>query len=310
MIFGFPKCSDDSRKVFLTRRHGLSLIKGEALFINEVFNLFIPQGVISTDLNSRHANFFPLFSGIISRTSVDNYEFFVFDDNVTLIILSEDPFYFLKIESRDFRFHMTNELNQIKAGIYGTSKSINTQPRYKEVGEYGIEVYFSPKEIKFSSSGKNQYRVIDNNGTTYVDLWRLVGAALRNVIYMPSYEEEQLNDDLIDGSEDGQSNIVFTRHAQVSDPSLCNIVSINLNFSIIAGRYLNLTEDLLGSDSLLFANKEELTRDYIAFFSIPLGNSKGANNYLATRDGIAVIIRGYNLNPIVEPLFKEGLILY
>ena len=77
------------------------------------------------------------------------------------------------------------------------------------------------------------------------------------------------------------------------NPNNYNISPLGLNFSAMIGTGLTITDNLLGSEDIRFVDRYALTRDFVAFFSVPLGNSKDAvNNHLSQKDGIVVIIRG------------------
>ncbi len=307
-----PSCNnagagDSLTDLLLFSSPGISLMKGEEIFVAETVKLLDPQGVIPAGLATRHAPVFDNYPSLLRRDPADYYEYFVFDRDYSLIVISVAPFYFLKLESRAFHFHLSGELDQLRDGLSGTAKSINTVPVYNDIGDYSVEIYFTPKEMKFSSSGTNKYRIIDNNGNTYVDVWRLYSSALITTMYFPVYEDEKIHEDIKDAASGGRIYRVFTNQVTIADPENYTITTSDLNFSFMAGRELLATDDLIGSEDIRFVDTEELTRDFIVYFSLPIGNSMGTNNYMSTRDGIVVVVRGHELKRLKLQLAAEGI---
>lgn len=289
------------------RPAGFSIVKGKSNFMHDFGKLKNPYGIVPTPLYSEYSSAFSSRPEILPKVMIDYYEFFTFDDNLTLIILSVDPFYYIKIESRSFYFHLMNEYNQIKGGLTGVAKAISSITKYSDVGEYSIEIYFTPKEIKYSTSGVNLYRILDSNGTTSVDPWRLIEGAGKNVVYYPSFEDLKIHEDIAAYVTAGRKARIYGNSTTISSPQNYYVTSSALNFAFITGTDLTLTENILGTEDIRFADIEELTRDYAVFFSLPPGNSKGTNNNLNLRDGIAVVVRGYDISPITRYLASQGI---
>lgn len=289
---------------------GVALKKGQALFVSLLGQMHSPRGILPDSMAATAAT----YPGIITHTDADYYEFFVFDDNHVLAVLSISPFFFVHIQSREFYSHCNDELVQISSGTEGKDKRVNSMTWFRDVGEYSVEIYFTPKELYYTSSGGNAGKLKDPNDITYVDLWKLMEADTESRAYIPVYEEETIHQMAADSIAAGYDEHVWYNSTTIASPQNCSVVPQNLNFAFIHGRNLRLTDDLLGYDSVHFIDKEERTRDYIAFFSVPLGNySDDTKDYLTSsssdtdaRDGIVIIIRGHDLGRLMEPLRDEG----
>lgn len=266
---------------------GIEIHAGSAAWLGELNKLKQARGILPNGTGYSATN-------IIYRDPAVFYEFFAFDDNVSLILLSHSPVYFLKIESREFRYHLNNELVQVNQGLTGEAKSINSLTFYKQVGDHSVEVYFSPKEIYFSTgSGAGKGRIKIKNDTSFLDLWRLSEAANDVVFYTPLFEEQKVAEDFLTHSLDGKRRLILTDSSTMANPKNYNITPLGLNFSAMLGTGLTITDNLLGTEDIRFIDRYALTRDFVAFFSVPIGNSRDAvNNHLSQKDGIAVIIRG------------------
>lgn len=271
---------------------GLKIYAGAAKWNEELGKLKNPRGVLPNGASISGPN-------IIYRDPATSYEFFAYDDNICLLLLSNSPTYFIRMETKDFQYHLRNEYEQIKSGLTGVNKALVTTTYFKKLGDYQVEVYFAPKEINFTSQGSNKYRIGNANNTTYTDLWRLYDAASNAVFYTPSFDEQKIADDFYAQTQTGKNRLILADSSSISSPQNYNLKSYGLNFSFMLGSNLTLTGNLLGCADLnncsdkYFADPYWTTADFAAFFSTPLGNSNsGTTNYLSINDGIVVIVRG------------------
>jgi hypothetical protein len=302
IALSFISCSIEKPE----RDGGIELLKGKERFISEIKKMRNPQGIVPDSWG------YPMTSSVVERSVTDYYEFFVFDEQTTLILLSQSgEFYFLKILSPEFYYFLGNELAQIKAGTLPKDKIVNSISYYREVGNYRIGIYFVPNEIKYDDDNN----IADINSTTYVDPWRLIGAAEINYFYTPVYEEEKLFQIYNKGSmEERKKNLILTTSSPFTAPLNFLTTSTDLGFSLMFGENLSLTDDILGTADINFVDKEELTENFAAFFSLPLGNSNDTTRNYLDRDhnvdglhGISVIIRGHDLSFLKTPVENEGL---
>lgn len=271
---------------------GLQIFAGAAKWNEELGKLKNPRGVLPNGTNISA-------SGVMFRDPATSYEFFAYDDNVVLLLMSNSPVYFIKMETKDFQYHLKNELDQLRNGKFGVNKTYNTTTYFKPLGDYQVEVYFSPKEFYFTSSGTNKYRITNPNSMTYVDLWRLYESANDVTFYTPSFDDQKIADDFYSHFQSGKRRLILTDASTVTNPINYNLKSYGLNFSFMLGSNLTLTGNLLGCADLnncsdkYFADPYWTTADFAAFISTPIGSSaSGTTNYLSINDGIAVIVRG------------------
>ncbi|MCP4136646.1 MAG: lamin tail domain-containing protein [bacterium] len=295
-----------------SRQEGVALYKGQDILLSEIAEMDTPRGILPASLGYSDAT-----GNITNVTETTTYkEFFVFDKEVSLIVLSTYPMYFIKIESEDFYYHLNNECEQIKAGKRGTDKDPQSTSFYKEVGNYSIEIYFSPEEIKYNNSegGDNEYRICILNDNLRQDPWRFINAAKKNTMYVPTLEQTKIYEDLNYGSyKNGQSNAVFTKASSLTNVNPVNytIVDTNIEFSFFLGEDLEMTDNLTPPPypgPVVMDDESELTRDFALFFSLPIGDSMDSTkDYLNDNDGISVIIRGDDLSRIKTFLEYEGV---
>lgn len=263
---------------------GLQLFTGADQWLSELRKLKNPSGVLPTGTDFAA-------TGIMYDTWGTSYEFFAFDANVSLILMSNNPVYFIKIESREMQNHLKNELDQLRNGATPSTKLLNTITFYKKVGDYSVEVYFTPTELDFVSSGNNKDRLGDKNSTTYpdLDLWKLIEAAGNATFYTPSFDNQKIADDFYAQSVAGKRRLVLADSTSITNPANVNLKSYALNFSFMFGSNLTITDNLLGSEDIRFVDRYALTREFAAFFSVPVNN--GATG-ISQKHGIVVVVRG------------------
>lgn len=281
---------------------GVQMMGGQSSWLSELGKLKSPSGILPVGTN---------FSGknIRYQDPAAFKEFFVFDDNTSLILLSADPVYFIRIDSRDFKYKLSRELAQINAGVSGTMKTENSITYFKAIGDSWVEIYFTPKELYNVSSGNNRYRIGDANSTTApdVDLWKLYDAAANASLYTPVFADQQIADDAYAAAQAGKRRLILTSSNAVSSPQVYNSTAVNLNFSAMIGTNLAITDKLLGAEDINFQDRYKLQRDFGAFFSVPLGNPKiTGRDCLSRSDGIVVVIRG-DMTPFKNFLSAQGV---
>ena len=319
---------------------GIELLKGKTRFDNEVSLLRDPKGILPPD----SAALFPEYDFIqrdpafwrdsgIDYSSNDHLrntgwnEYFVYDEFVSLLILSVSPRYFIKIQSDKFSFHLEREYEQIRQGLSGVNidaagartardKRVSSFDLLTSVGDFHTGVYFTPTEMRYNTSKRIAQISMSRPRP---DIWRLLGASQEAFVYAPCFMESQLLDDMQTHTREGKSRLIYTSNSRSfpahSSPACDRPAEITskhfiehpANFSFIMGKNLETTEDLLDRETFFFPGEEyEITRDFIAFFSVPLGDANDDDlDYLDLLDGIVVLYRG-NLSRFERFLTKDG----
>jgi hypothetical protein len=275
---------------------GLQIYSGSNNWLAELNKLKNPNGVLPTGTAFSAA-------GITYDTWGTSYEFFAYDDNYCLILLSNSPVYFIRLETKDFQFHLKNELKQLRDLTTPTNKEINSITYLKKLGDYTVEVYFTPKEFKYVSSGVNQDRLGDANDTTAVDLWKLAEASGNAVFYTPSFDDQKIADDFYTQTNAGKTRLILADSSTIASPVNYNLKSYGLGFSFLTGQNLGITDNLLGTEDIRFVDQFKLTREFITLISAPVNN--GASG-LAQKHGIAVLIRG-DITKIRDFISAQGV---
>jgi hypothetical protein len=287
---------------------GIEMLAGSAKWSEALSKLKNPSGVLPNGTNISGLN-------ILYRDPATTYEFFVYDQNYVLILLSNSPLYFMRIETKEFQFHLKNELYQLTEGKTGTTKALSSTTYYKDVGDYSVEIYFTPNEMDFctSSTCSQRYALQDVNSTTFVDLWRLYEAANSATFYTPTLNDQQIPTAFYDQYVAGKKRLILTDSSTVTNPQNFNLKSYGLNFSFMFGSDLKLTGNLLGCKDITdcsdyyFSDWYALTRNFAAFFSVPLGDgTSGTPAGLNQKDGIVVVIRG-NIEKFQDFVTAQGV---
>jgi hypothetical protein len=274
---------------------GVIIGKGSDDLFSIIKTLESPKGILPTYLDT--ASQYP---DILQRDTTNFYEYFVYDKNRVIIILADDPLYYMIIDSPDFYFQLESEYTQMEKETQPSDKILNTVHNYHTIGDLEIGIFFTPKEIKFYEG-----RFQDSLSTTYVDPYRLYGAANKLFLYTPEFKEETIYTDfLTKWLADRDSVVEYTRSAAFSEDFDSSYITyytksdIYLNFTMMIGEDLDLTDELIGTNDVNYENQIELTRDFSIFLTVPLGNSQdSAEAYISdesasSRHGICVVIRG------------------
>ncbi len=286
----------------IQRKAGVEILKGDAQFQREVSELIEPRGILPSNDDFE-------FEGAVRKDPSKWNEFFVFDERVSLMILSVSPKYFVKIDSREFYSHLNREYLQIKKGKNSADKTkiLSGLPFFKEVGDYLVEIYFTPKELNYSN--KNLIKQ-SNEKPPRPDLWRLMEASEKVILFTPEFEETQIHREfLVHELQHGLKRLIYTNSSPINISR--NYININkiLNFTFIIGKDIRTTDNLLDGRELAFEDEFNLTKDFISLFSLPLGDANDFTNkkrYLDNEDGIVVVIRG-DLKRFENFFSREGI---
>ena len=339
LLFVSISCISSSKAIL-----GIELLKGKSRFDFEVSQLRSPKGIVPPDTNVAFPDKNFLVRDTVSwKDRRVNYtskgyfdgtgwnQFFIYDEDVTLVILSVSPRYFIKIESEKFFYHLEREYNQIQKGLSGiyNDKVVSSYNSINSVGDFDVGLYFTPKELNYSTgSSSNVDRIKQiSQSKPKPDLWRFLDAAQEAFIYAPCFQEKKLLKDMISHVQNGKSRLVYTKNLSpfpgatpTLATSMCSsllsgdhVISHPAAFSFIMGKNLKKTEALMDGETFFKGTEEhELVRDFIAFFSLPLGDTQKTNSsnvkikrYLNLLDGIVIIYRG-NLNRFEDFLTKDG----
>ena len=290
---------------------GVLLLKGRKQFNLAFEQLESPLGVAPLNINSYSDE-------IVKKNPRSWHEFFLFDKFVSLIILSVEPRYFLKIESENFYYHLRREYLQIKEGKTYDNKVKSSNPFLKKVGSHRVEIYFTPTELKYNRA----CRIAQTNQLPpKPDVWRLETAAKKSVFYTPNFNEQQILRDFTDSAAKNMGNdrkrVIYTNNNIGPASDLIRTSNLLFNFSFIWGKELELTSEVLDGRNKNFENIYELTRDFIAFSSLssfgnPRNNltksgncSSKSGGSLNWNDSVFVLIRG-NLKLLEKFLMQEG----
>ncbi len=274
--------------------HAIRAGHGFDELIYELNQLENPYGILPADFEHIH---FLENGQWLYKEQASWYEFFIFDREYVFLLLDIPSLYFLKIRSHSFYLHLLNEFEQIKKGLLGRKKVMISSPFLKKVGNYQMEIYFSPKEIGFGRSGEAKYRLRQaGNIRPRPDIWRLMSASDNVEAFFPRFEDVQLHRDFVKDLRRGKERRVYTQ--EVFLPHLRkNLDYIHIGkifpFPYILGKSLDFSnKHLLDGKHLLFQNRNEITQDFLLFFSLNLGNSHDEEPPLYVDNGLAVLIRG------------------
>lgn len=293
------------------KQNPFEILKGETRFYKELGLLKDPKGILPPALKNSTD------SQILLKEANNFYEFFVFDANSSLLILSLSPLYFIKIHSKDFYSHLLNEYKQIQNGKEADYKTANTFYFFKTVQDYEIGIFFTPKEIYYTNRlGSNRYIVFpgEQNITHIPDVWEFFEASSEITLYTPRFEEEQIfadfyQDQLPEFENKTRIILAGSKSSVFNYPNSYPILPVIKNFEFSFFLCRKLSQELLLKPYVNSADMASLTKDFALFFSVPLGNSKDSLNkkdFLSRFDGIGILIRG-DLKPIMNFINQEGL---
>ncbi|MFW6365205.1 MAG: hypothetical protein ACOC2H_01885, partial [Spirochaetota bacterium] len=123
----------------------VALSKGTVNLVAALSRLDNPYGIMPETLGLSESE----YPKILSHSIENHHEFFAFDKNQCVIVLSADPLYFMVINSPEFYRHLNAEYEQIAAGVTPNNKELNTVDNYKRVGDYEVGIFFTTNEMKY-----------------------------------------------------------------------------------------------------------------------------------------------------------------
>lgn len=189
LVFFFS-CSQFNNSPSLDNKEpSLFLFKEKERFLTFYQQLKNPKGVLPNT---------PFFTSLLGELCFEDplsfSAFFVFDASTTLILLSVEPFYALKVQSFDFAFHLDEVFKEFQAGFKENNRRLSTLSFYGKAGENQVGIYFTPKEFYPLTSGNNKYRWGSAGGLN-PHPWIWLDAAKTLTASSPSWDEEQLTQD-------------------------------------------------------------------------------------------------------------------
>lgn len=268
---------------------------GEASFISDLKALNNPKGILPT--TSSLGSGYP---GIIKKTPNKFFEYFVYDDNVVLAVLSISPLYYVKISSRDVAVRFKSEYNQFLSNIYldPVSKVENGPFEFIKAGRNEVAVVFTPSELSFSAEegvAENGHKMILNNSSDF-QLQQVLLDSEWACVYVPIFEEREMFTALRSQRLEGKEKIVYANKSDFF-PRIDAVSPATLNFPFIYTK----------------SGGTGVQGDYFVLFSNPLGDSgkKSVNaddgeNYLGCAHGFAIIVRAETNTTILPFLNARG----
>lgn len=297
--------------------------KGRSSLLEEIGRMDSPSGILPDTFAVENSGSF------LFRSTENYYEFFVFDPDRVIVLLSVEPLYYVIIKSEDFYIPFLREFEQMSAGISPEEKVPVSNPWLKKIGLYSIEVYFTPSQMRYTTGGK----LADINSTTHIDPYKLYRAANSIFFYTPDFGEEKIYGELLLKKRYQRESdiIIYARKGSFSESfdhsyiSWYERPSIMMNFTVMAGQNLLVPEQgaddvenwetltieeqinidpnlgetgILGYEDIYYQNQDELTDDFALFLTAPLGNSQDEDAAFLQPDaaaachGICVLIRG------------------
>ena len=290
------------------RLYNMGQLSSITEFTSIIKNYTDPRGVLP-DLFISIFREHKIEGDFVYNSSFTSYEFFVFDHQRVLLLLSVQPLYFIEIQSPLFYSHCLEQLEQIRAGRGGSSKVIATAPFLKTIGDLNLEIYFAPKEINYASRGSHRGRIRQTGmQRPPQDLWRLFGAAQRVTAYFPDYTDQKMHADIQEQRAKGKIRSIFASHIDLSAEDSAEYLSLleGPSLAYIHGEGLELTQDLLGDTSIDFVDQSLLLKDFLFLFSFSPGKNLSENTAyepaLNHNNGIVILLRAHKnaLEPFLD----------
>lgn len=253
-----------------------------------------------------------------------------------------EPLLAIKLKSREFYDHLKREHNQFtnSANLLADNKKKNLQVHYREIGDYRVQLMFTPNELAYTTVGENAGRIQDKNSTTAEDLWRLQSAASELTAIIPEYYDTRIFADIFCQVAANKARFIYTADSKLAlsdlpgwleentDSRYDSACALNrkkagaknrpwyekrsipkLRTPIFIGEGLGINDDLLGNAVEDYINRQEITEPFFFISSVPLGNGEkkdlGEDN-LARRHGFGLLIRG-DIRELKKQLNELGL---
>ena len=340
LLFSFAGCyyvfGPNSDSVTDEDTRGIAFLKGQSNFESDVKSMVNPKGVVPspnlTSLANEKGFITKTWGQMINDGGGGNkwYEFYVYDKNTVLVVLQLSPFYYFRIQSTKFYAHFESEHNAIleevaKAANAGNpeydmlrGRHRNTVELFHKIGDYHVGVMISPYEC-YSSSNEIKYPI--DGGGTY-KLSEFHNAANRALYYEYDYREQTLDGHFVTAKNNGYTRKIFYHQNTTTTLStIAKSIYTEIQFPVLIGKDLRLTDDLLGTASVYYTDTRELTKNFVVLSSTPFGDptqgDPSAGNWVKTKPwnsskmgnyGIVIMIRG-DISKIEKSLEKEGISL-
>jgi hypothetical protein len=260
----------------------VSLNYGTDNFVQELSTLNNPRGMMPSTMNIGRG-----MPGIILKTPNSFYEYFAFDENTVLVVLSISPMYYVKIRSPLISMKFEAEYNQFSSMIYldPLSKKINGPFEFVTAGGNDVAVVFTPSEISFSPTNSE---ITISDVSSCFQPGTFLHDSSWSLIYIPNFEDETLHLDLMAQRSDGEMRAIYTNKSDLI-PTVHTFASRNLNFPF------------------MYMRSSDGSGDYLILFSNPIGNSDSTDrNFLSSAHGIVLVIRVDKNNSILPFLAANG----
>ncbi|HRX14845.1 MAG TPA: hypothetical protein P5123_00875 [Spirochaetota bacterium] len=276
----------------------ISIEKGDQTFIQKLEKMDNPIGILPLRFKRDYT------SSIVYQNENDYYSYFVFDETNALMILSDNPLYYICFPTKDSYFHLLSEYRQLSKKTEPSKKNPNSIPEEYDYGNRRLKLSFIPNEARYSSRGGELIDINKDNN----DPEKLISIASKVGMFVPDFKEERIYNILAKRLR--KLSVELTQvAAKVSFPPDFDASyltyhiepNIPLGFAFFSGEKLIVDEE--ESDKIA-------AEDFIMFCSVPLGNSqKISESYLSKtesgRNGFIITIRG-DIEEFKSFLSSEG----
>jgi hypothetical protein len=261
-------------------------------FIEDYQKLLEPKGIMPTTLDIGRGD-----PNIILKVPANYYEYYIFDRDTSLVVLSYNPFIYLKIHSREIASHLNSEymqfLNNVR--LAPSDKKAIVRPFFHKLENLEIAVLFSPTQLHYGGTEPMEDK-ISVSDTTEVEHPAIT---LENsplcTMYTPKLEDPVMYSSLVNQATSGKQRFIYTTESVIYPP-IYSEVEFNLNFSFMAF-----------SDTPAFETISTGSYNSIILLSTPLGNTSQLDrDYLNISHGVTVILKG-DITPITDFLTFKGI---
>ena len=280
------------------REASITMWETEARFLDDFSKMHEPKGIMPSILSIGKGN-----RDILMKVPKNYFEYFVYDKDKVLVILSFNPFFYLKLESREIIPHFESEYLLFKNNIRlsPSDKKPSAAPKFYDFGDLEVGVMFTPSEINFSKETGTLNQIMDIDSEKDDDPSKILDVSDFAVVYTPVFEEEKMFSDLWSHINDGKERYIYTTESNLFPPNFAE-VPFNLNFSFIVCKNINYTE------KMTVIEKKYKKNDYCAVFSMPIGNTALSKDrdFLSKSHGIVITLRG-NISNVQDFIAAKGI---
>jgi hypothetical protein len=261
---------------------GIKIDSDISNFKNDLSRLNNPKGMLPSTMNVGVG-----IKGIIRKTPNAFREYFVFDENTVLAILSISPFYYLTIHSSEAAIKFSDEYTQFQKNVYldSSAKAVNSEFKFIKAGTNDIAIAFTPSELTFSDT--TGQIIIKNNGGSTFQPYNLLENASWSTSYIPNFEESYLYDTISAKRAESKTIVLYSDKSDFFPP-IHSVPPKTLNFPF------------------MYIKGATATDDYFILFSNPIGDSQSTSGskYLADENGFAIFIKASS-NLTILPFLKS-----